>query len=142
MRPSTDHFWKPDADGFDARRVLIPVVIGLAVLFLAAEVYFALARPRYDIRTGSIRLIFMFLAAHLMSRGLPEAHGRLRGRATWLRAVLGSLLLILGNALLILFRPPTWTTFGLGVATLAAAVVVTRIRLNRTPVSGPPAGSA
>ncbi len=130
--------YQPDADGFNPRRITLGMGIGLAVLFLAAETYFALAWKDYDIRKGTLPWVFIIVSSHLCARGRPAAAGGLQGWRGKLRAGSAVALLLLGMALLVLPSPARWTTFGLGVASLAAAVAVAQLRL---PHEGKPSRS-
>lgn len=130
--------WQPDADGFNPRRTLVGIGIALAALLLAAEIYLALTWKRFDIRQGILPWVFIVVSGHLCAHGRPAAAGGLRGWRGKLRAGSVAALFLLGMVLLVLSGPARWTTFGLGVASLAAAVAVAQLRL---PHEGKPSRS-
>jgi len=140
VRPSTNPVSKADAGGSDARRVLIAVGIVSAAAVLGAELYFALARPEYDVRTGGLRVILAVLVGTLVFGLMPDTRTRLNQGRTRLRKISLGALFSTGNMLLLLPLHPSWLTFGAGTASLAAAVLLGRIGLPRAAVSGTTVG--
>jgi len=133
MKPRQPTAPRRDADGFDERKVLVPLGVALGVWTVGTEVFFAISEDRYDVRTGFVPLGLVPTSGALGLGGRSSSRGCEHSRRDRIRGTTALFLHLASGVLLLFFGRPTWVTLGVGARCAIAAVVVARSGTKPAP---------